>query len=1046
MNNNTSIPQINSDIGKLKARIKEIPNLYNEKSNAVSNETSLDRLRKQVETLQNKKQIAEWYGTQKKPVREGSKSLGLIGSSLDYLSRPLYGVVGATKHFIGLGKGSLMSDVASNIKRNKETFGNVLAAKGMSRGVSAPLGFALDIFADPVNWVTMGESAFIPKLGKGLYKGVKEGDLVKGALLPGKSVLLDRATTLGRFTPFFRKSKMFEKLGSKSLASTIDWEKFSGSTAKHMLTTTGRQGKWQRSFRTLAQKTLEQHPKAAQFLDHFVYDPIDWVRQARVKDIMQNSLGVKTDISGALKAAKRGESIEPFIAKEKELFTKKVREMPGGKVFDLTSNEVLEHPEDLPTDIDIEKFTATLEHNNLKNKVDRAKSSILRDSDDAVSIANDTKNTYVTTDGVENTKRMTQDAVNLVNERIGGQKLSLDDISKMIASGAMDKTGIKWFDNMMEGVKNYTIKLDRAGEKKVLNVGKRTMEAFDKSMGIFRVSKVAASPTSWVNAIVGNLAMNYMAGGIIGPKFLRRLWESKNVYYSKNAEGRALMDRIMRRAGGDKDLIRKFLRENSTAAHGTYGDLSFIGDISAGRKGLSEYVDDAINKYEKRTGEVVDKNKIKTAIEEIKMNVSLQKREIVKKAKRDIADAMNPNKSNVASTRELISKKGIENVSDLEKGTGMLSAELYNSKATAEMFDAIAKKAAENPHNYAYKTLNTIFNKAPDFYEKIDQTYKLATFITATVDGYSLPELRRLAKFVDINPSEITKIEDAGQFRYTLHPRTATELTNVMYLNYAAMPAAIKVLRNFPLLGSPFISFMYGMALKTGETMAYNPSAFNKIGFMMKEAGGPKSPLEKEVLKTDKYSYLTKPGMMKLPFTDRNPLYLNMANMLPYYSLNMFNPSGANYGNSIREKLVSGVQSSPVLKDPVGSLIFDYIIQPLILDEATRPQGQFGQSLYPSDANFLEKAGYGARSLGEAYIPNIAAGAGIVTPEAMAKFIPSYRWRQLSRAKVGKNAVGVKGKEPKSSRTLRALANYIGIPIQTPVNKTYIDYNKKHKK
>jgi hypothetical protein len=256
------------------------------------------------------------------------------------------------------------------------------------------------------------------------------------------------------------------------------------------------------------------------------------------------------------------------------------------------------------------------------------------------------------------------------------------------------------------------------------------------------------------------------------------------------------------------------------------------------------------------------------------------------------------------------------------------------------------------------------------------------------------------------------------------------------------MPAAVRVLRNFPLLGSPFVSFMYGMTLKTGQTLAYNPSAFNKVTFAMNDFGGTKTPLEKKALNTEFYSYLNKPGMFRTPFLDQNPIYLNLSSMIPYYSLNMFNPTQTQYGDTMPEQLMQYIQSSPIIKDPVGSTLFDYLIQPLILGEAIRPQGQFGQPLYPVDATALEKFGYGARSLGEAYVPNIMSYAGLLTPEAAADYIPSYRWRQLSRAKAGKNPIGISSKESAASRTMRAVFQASGVPVQAPMNTSFTQGKK----
>lgn len=87
--------------------------------------------------------------------------------------------------------------------------------------------------------------------------------------------------------------------------------------------------------------------------------------------------------------------------------------------------------------------------------------------------------------------------------------------------------------------------------------------------------------------------------------------------------------------------------------------------------------------------------------------------------------------------------------------------------------------------------------------------------------------------------------------------------------------------------------------------------------------------------------------MVKLPFFKENPLYLNVANMIPYYNMNMFAPSERKYKDSLGDKLTAVLDKTPILKDPVGQTIFDYFIQPLIIRDSL-PQGSFGQQLYPT--------------------------------------------------------------------------------------------------
>jgi hypothetical protein len=1039
------IPNLTSQIDSLKKEASGYQNKLNTSNTAlggegtptsldVSNQTSLQKLQSRIQTLNDQKLRTQWYGTdeQKNAKEEGTK-LGMIGSALDFLTRPLYIVAGATKHFIGQGKGSLYGDIADNMVRDKSTFGDILRTSNVPGAVSTPLGFALDIALDPVNWATMGTGALVPKVFMGAVKGVKTGEgLAKGLSIATKAGVLEKATTLGKFTPFFRKSEAFANLGAKSIKATEAWEKMSGYDLANVIANKDANllGVFRQGLKKVSESAIKATPGGENFIKHFVYDPVDWVRQARIKDIMQQSLGVNVDLKGAINAHSKGESMEPFLKEATAQAEQKMKEMKAIPEGQVAYNINMDGPTDIISPQDVDKKMTSIEALGLGDKVEQASPLLVKDADDAASVLLDDSSKFTTLDPMENALRIT-------NEKVGGSPISLEDISKIVNSGALDQTGVKWFDNMMKGIRDYTIKTDR-NIGKIKQIGKVTMDSYDKGMSIFRVAKVAASPSSWVNAVVGNMLMTHMAGASIGGNFLKRLGDSFTLNYRQKSGKLAYLDGLMMDAGGGEkggDLIRRALAENKTAASGSLGDTSYLGNPVTGRKGLSNYV------VERVSMQGIDAGIIKDALNPEEVNNVLA--DIARQADMKTAETLAKNRSTVSLSKRAIREKGIEGVTSMDLGTGMASQELFSNKAASELFEYIAEKAAKEPDNKTFKVLNYIFNKAPEGYEKIDQTFKMATFLSATVDGYTMNELRKISKLIDINPEEIRTVlkDESGKLltekRYAISGRNALELSNVMYLNYAAMPSAVKVMRNLPLLGSPFVSFMYGMTIKTGQTLAYNPAAFNKVGFAMTELGGSKTPLEKKALDSSYYSYLKQPGMMRMPFFDKNPIYMNMASMIPYYSLNMFNPTQTDYGSSAKEQLVQTVQSSPLMKDPLGSTLFDYFIQPLILGEAIEPQGQFGQPLYPVDANAIEKVGYGARTLGEAFVPNVASFAGLLTPEAAAPYIPSYRWRQLAMAKNGKNQLGISSKEDASSRRDRAIAQALGISVQAPVNTNF---------
>jgi hypothetical protein len=504
----------------------------------------------------------------------------------------------------------------------------------------------------------------------------------------------------------------------------------------------------------------------------------------------------------------------------------------------------------------------------------------------------------------------------------------------------------------------------------------------------------------------------------------------------------------------DKNLSIRFgLQNNLKAAEATFGDMNWLNS-GKNWETLRQKVPGMFPQGAKAADYAPEFNGV------MKDLTGLSEREwsgmvsAIPKEVRKLLEGVEPNSERAWKIIEEARLSG-KQLSNFELPPGLLSREVFENQAYIKMLRYIKDKAKENPNGITWKALEHVLTKTAAGYENYDQTSKMATFLRSTLDGYTEAQMKRVRRLIDISPEEIIRgtSEDGLQIRYKLPVDRALELSNVVYLNYSAMPNAVRVLRGLPLVGSPFISFMYGMALKTGQTMVYNPSAFNKIGFAMNDFGGQKTPLEKSAIKEPDgfYGYLERPGMFRVPgegFFDTYPIYANLANVLPYFSLNMFNPSESSFNsNSLPTKFIERVQRSPFVKDPVGAILFDYLVQPMILDEAINPQGQFGQALYPTDAGLGTKAAYGVRSLGEAFFPNIAAIGGLaqgaVAP-GLTPYMPSYRWRSMANAIQGLNQVGISGKESAPSRTVRNISSYLGLPIQPPMDLNYA--KKKVKK
>lgn len=984
----------------------------------VQNQTELTNIQNNIQRLTDQKLRAQWYPpqdpSQTAAESSGAKS-GLVGSAVDFISRPLYGAVGALKHFTGQGQGSLGQDMADNILRNKSTVGDVLHTAGLPSGVSMPLGFALDVALDPINWLTMGTGALLPRLAVGAFKGAaKEGaaGALRGLRLAGESGVLSKATTTARFTPFLRRTETFGKLATAARTSTKEFENFTGETVGKMVQQRGMGiGSYRIGLGQIVNSIADASPGGQKFLENWIYDPAGWVNKAHIKDTLEKSLSSKMDVSGVVSAGLKNEDTTPFIKALEPQLREKLSPIPvhTGSVSlaeDLTSidlNSSYNGVSQKEVDLAMSKLAADGINTS---KIQAAAPGIVSGVDDAVSLLKNPELGF-TGDPIENILRIAKEANS-------GVDLTLDEVAKIMKSHSFGQTGVEWFDNFQKNIRDTKYLKVKFGEE-IYNVGKSTMDWYDKSMGIFRGAKIGASPTGHVNAWFGNSIMSHLTLGLdwLLLKKTRQAW---NVLHDRPGAA-LLMDNLL------SEETKLGLKEYNTAARGTMGSIDFIGARESANTKIFLMGKDAglIPEGVTAADFANDMAPVMESLLDIKKSAEAKFR--------------TGSKGGLEPARKLFKEGGIS--SPMDVGTGLGANELLESSVTREMFDALAKNAKDG--SYAWKVGDFVFNKLSHEYETIDQSWKFGAVAFATTDGLTRNQLQRIRHYIDIFPEDLTEVVGKdGQWRYKLPANKALELSNVIYMNYNAMPAAIRVLRNMPLIGSPFASFMYGMSLKTAQAMAYNPSAFTKVNFAMNEFGGQKTPLEKKALTGNFYSYLNAPGMMRVPFFDKNPIYLNLTNMIPYYSLNMFNPSEANFSSSaLPDKLVSLVQSSPLFKTPYGSVVFDYLIQPTILGEATAPQGQFGQPLYPVDANAGAKSLYALRSLGEAFVPNVAAYAGLVTPESLAQYVPSYRWRQLAEAKEGKNQLGISSKEPALSRTLRGSLSASGIPVQAPVDLTY---------
>ncbi|MCR4260814.1 MAG: hypothetical protein NUV96_00500, partial [Candidatus Colwellbacteria bacterium] len=451
----------------------------------IENQESLQRINKEIQTLTDGTLRAKWYlpreqGTARTAEGEGTVNRGLMGTALDLAMRPLYAVAGATKHVVGQGEGSLYDDIADNMMRNKSTFGDILTTAGAPRGIAAPLGFALDVAMDPVMWVTMGTGALIPRLASGAYKGATTGEgVLRGLSLAGKSRGLEIATRVGKFTPVLRKSEFMGQLGERALASTEAWEKFSGITMSDLLLQKGAGvGAYRIGLGEVINKVADATPGGRAFLDTLWYDPARWIRQANIKDVLTKKLAPVIDMEEAIKAWQKGDDIAPYMQDISSHIERVVKVFPDqGVKLDMSAAD------GLLTSKEVDLMFAKMSAGGVDmEKLGRIAPDMVDELDD-VYTALFKPGVVVTNDHVENAARIASDFVK-------GETVTFEEIKKIVQSGALGDSGIRWFDDGMKRAREFKLQIGKNSDK-VYKVGEKTLDYYALSMDIFRIAKVA---------------------------------------------------------------------------------------------------------------------------------------------------------------------------------------------------------------------------------------------------------------------------------------------------------------------------------------------------------------------------------------------------------------------------------------------------------------------------------------------------------------------------------------------------------------------------
>lgn len=1030
-------------------------------SRDLSTDKQLSSVNKQIDDLRSTQVRNQWYGPSDAPAENTAPDDGILVSGIKAIQKPLNAIVGAAQYVLGKGTQPTLAGNVNAALKSGLTSGNVLQQEGVPRAVQIPLGFALDVMFDPVNWLTMGTDALIPRVGYGLIKGGLEDGGIRGALDAAGTGLVSnlekKAATTMNLIPFVKKAA--------NLAPALE----EGGIKANSLSNIIRQGatKFSEVADNMGTKAIAGSEKYDSLVGKNVFDKLNVTpfgfKGGTIGNAAEDVIRGKTKVPGlgflgteVAPDTTRGDKIADFfkyspkkaadVADQKDAVIKIAKD--SGIILERNPNKV-----EFQT---ISEIPGGSE--GIKTRIAQKLDETIQEADKVAEVSSPIR----VTDNFDNAKALLESA---------GEDYNLKNLTQAYRQTPIGKTGVQWFDTALDRLKSTTVDdilhtrfgpgdvtgavqneadelvktWNSYGAIKDLKPFEKLLDAHQTLISLFKSAKVPMNAASHIVANIGNFFMGTMMG--------LPMWKSE--YLKSMAEANLLVKGRLG-ANGFKEMFFQDVNslidmadKNPTRFKQLTGmDASEI----ANKLKLEEKITNVIRP--ETTGDELLNILQKAADQASETDVQLGSLSNSENIANEAADFENSSKANKSIMKEKLGAYPTpsEQLSKMLKEAPVTRSEEFGSYTTGEItqndrFEKIkswiASEAGKQPYNPAYRIANTLVNSMPKWYEHIDQSFKIGTSNYLTKVGLTEAELVNISRTIPLTAEDILPpTYKGGEKLYRLTQLKASEVATEAFMNYAAMPDFVRVMRAIPIAGSPFLSFPYAMAIKTGKTAINNPALFNKIGFMINEMNAGRTPQEKAALE-DKYNqYLKSPTVVKI-FGMWNT---DVKNLIPYFQMNMFNPSERKYsGTSLGSEIMKLSDKFPVMQDPVGSVIRDYFIQPWLLSgSGDISQGQFGEPIYPSydekgkpiNVGLGTKGFYAGRALAESAVPGalsylgLPAGIAGIDPST-TNLIPSYGFRNLANATQGRSSIGAITKEDAVRKTFRSLLGRTGIPAYT---------------
>ena len=944
---------------------------------------------KALQTAKNSSLTAKWYGEGSSTDPAPPKDPGFVERAMDIVSAPMRAGEGAVSYALGKSPdASLGESMWNNAWDRKENYGDLLRKLDIPNYVAMPVGFALDVFLDPVNWATAGTAALIPRVAI----GAKAAGL-EGAGLALKSGLYEKASTLSKLVPGAKNisaiagdvakegipAAELQRLAGEEVqrvAGTGLWGKTEAATdafnkargfkdpasAVKGIIDTSKTKVTQKAESFLSDETkaiLESNPKLAGLVRFFEYNPDRWMEAKAIEQAVKHN-----DPDALLRAKKYiddPDKLEEAVRQNLALFN------------DLDPRQVQ---------------MATFEESNklLKNTED------IRKQVSATFIAN------------------------------AKAKMAKEGYLPMLINARAKIMEMPWLEAAYQNYNTWVTDMFKMG-KTIVNPSSHMFQWIGNSF----MGKAEGLDMGWDHLTTINSTRRALSGEGSAFEFMRKYftepafleWAKDNGYAFKQKFGATLEDFLFR---GAVDMTLDDM--------GTAGFKSFLESLGGDPQKMIQ----EISQIYRKKGNVLMQKMLDASDAANLDKDALMGYAATRSTGGKAVDTMG-NIVKSAKRRDIPIEEAAK-----EYGTGLASQDLAGTGRILNRIKeaGIVKDGKPTFVQGAAKWVGGGLEKFGSSYGRIDQSFKLGTMMHMVSNGITEGELRMLSRFHKINEAQILgSVTRGGIIYYKMDPALAAKITDRIYMNYQAMPAFIRMMGKTPLIGTPFASFPAAMLLdKLPSTMKNNPAFFSKMESLMNEIKGDESPIEKKMKEKNAYAKLQALGQQRLgfiPFFKDNPLYLKIGSMVPFLSINQLDPSERTWGEGAKGKVLSALDTW-LMNDPIGQVFKDYFLPAMVLgDTEDTTVGRMGQKILPVDPTLFQRVGYAARAVGEASplgsAPATVALAPLVSamPSEAAAYIPNFRARDIGLSAKGQNPIGVSRNEDQKLQLIRAIGKMIGI-------------------